>query len=73
MLDLDKLRATKCPLCGGDNQCALAAQPSGAAEPATCWCFTATIPAAVLASIPEADRGVRCICPACAGVSEATT
>jgi len=49
-----------CPLCGGPNRCGLAAGAD------TCWCFTASIPPAALAQVPEADRDRRCICAACA-------
>jgi hypothetical protein len=51
---------TQCPICGAGNECGMAA---GAAE---CWCFTATIPASVLEQIPEAARGVACVCRECA-------
>ncbi|MBP6701417.1 MAG: cysteine-rich CWC family protein [Halioglobus sp.] len=50
-----------CPLCGGDNQCAIAAGRPGE----TCWCVSATIGAAALAAIPAESVGKRCICPAC--------
>lgn len=51
---------TRCPLCEQSNQCGMAA---GASE---CWCYTATIPAEVLARVPEAARGVACVCRNCA-------
>ena len=55
-----------CPLCSADNQCAMAA-----GKPAEqCWCQQAVISPEVLEAIPERDRGVRCICPACAGAKE---
>jgi hypothetical protein len=54
-----------CPLCGAANDCGLAAGAS------TCWCFTATIPAAAIAQVPEAARDRSCICAACAGQTEA--
>jgi hypothetical protein len=50
----------RCPLCGGPNAC-------GAARgDATCWCFTAVIPPEIIARVPAEDRGVRCVCAACA-------
>ena len=62
---MDNKATDKCPLCGGDNQCAVAA-----GEPAeNCWCMTATISEAALEALPAEERGVRCICPAC-GSSE---
>ncbi|MGL4564344.1 MAG: cysteine-rich CWC family protein [Halioglobus sp.] len=51
-----------CPLCGGDNQCALA----GGRPWETCWCVSASIGAAALAALPAQSVGRRCICPACA-------
>ena len=52
---------TGCPLCGGPNNCAMAA---GGAGP--CWCATATIPSETLARIPDEARNRACICPRCA-------
>ncbi|MCB1705999.1 MAG: cysteine-rich CWC family protein [Halioglobus sp.] len=52
--------AATCPLCGGDNQCAIAAGRSGT----NCWCQTATISAEARAKAADsADR--QCICRAC--------
>jgi len=53
---------TRCPLCGGPNGCAMA---QGAA-PETCWCMRTAIPESVLSRLPEAERGLRCICARCA-------
>jgi len=58
-----------CPLCGGDNQCAMAA--GKAAE--TCWCWAATIDAAALAKIPPDSVGKRCLCPACGRITGDTS
>jgi len=50
-----------CPLCGADNQCAVAA-----GRPVeTCWCVGVELDAAALAAIPAASVGKHCICPAC--------
>lgn len=57
--DLD---ATRCPLCGKPNECAIA---SGR-PPESCWCMTATIDPTTLAAIPEEARGQVCICAGCA-------
>jgi len=54
-----------CPLCGGDNACAMAAE-GGAGE---CWCSAARIAPEALARLPEAERGLRCICARCAGTA----
>jgi len=52
--------ATRCPLCGGANECGSAAGKS------TCWCYSATIAPEVLARVPEDQRNINCICRACA-------
>lgn len=51
-----------CPLCGGPNRCAMAAQE----PPERCWCVDATISAGTLAAIPADSVGRRCVCPNCA-------
>ncbi len=51
---------TICPLCGADNQCAMAAGRA----PETCWCYTEQLDSAAkekAAAITEAQ----CVCPAC--------
>ncbi len=57
-----------CPLCGGDNQCAMASEL--AVE--NCWCVAVSIPPEILASVPEEAVGKRCICPRCAGMEGGT-
>jgi hypothetical protein len=52
----------RCPLCGAENRCAMAADP--AAE--DCWCFTAQVSAEALARVPEEARGAVCLCARCA-------
>ncbi|RLA48834.1 MAG: hypothetical protein DRR04_06240 [Gammaproteobacteria bacterium] len=50
-----------CPLCGADNQCAMAAgQPTE-----SCWCLNVSLSPGALAAIPAESVGVRCLCPAC--------
>ncbi|MEW5931888.1 MAG: cysteine-rich CWC family protein [Gemmatimonadota bacterium] len=58
--------AAACPLCGGDNGCAMAAGDGGAGE---CWCSAARIPPETLERIPGAERGWRCVCARCAGAA----
>ena len=53
--------ASRCPVCGCDNRCAMAA---GEREP--CWCASVSIDPAALARVPKALRGAACLCPACA-------
>jgi len=55
-----------CPLCGGDNQCAMAA-----GKPAeTCWCQGVTFDPEALARIPDASRNKHCICRTCAEAAD---
>ena len=62
-------QARICPLCGGDNQCAMAA-----GRPAdTCWCQGVTINPAALAKIPQASVNKHCLCPACGRLQEEST
>lgn len=50
----------RCPLCGGSNACQMVA---GSGE---CWCLSVQIPKERLDAIPEAARGVACLCRTCA-------
>ncbi len=58
----------QCPLCGGPNGCAPAA--CGRFD-VTCWCTDLPIPPATLARVPESQRGLACLCAACAGAATA--
>ncbi|WP_434802523.1 cysteine-rich CWC family protein [Paracidovorax avenae] len=52
----------RCPLCGQSNQCAIeAGQPAE-----SCWCMDTLVKPAALAAVPEAARGMACLCPRCA-------
>ena len=59
---IDTTDATKCPLCGKPNECAMAA----GREPESCWCMTATMDPGALAAIPAEAQGKVCICARCA-------
>ncbi|TFH30308.1 MAG: hypothetical protein E4H00_05380 [Myxococcales bacterium] len=61
--------ATKCPLCGGSNACALAS--SEAAEATECWCVRETFPATLLKRVPDESRNRACICRQCLRNEEA--
>ena len=51
----------RCPLCGQSNQCAIeAGQPA-----AGCWCMGTPVDPATLAAVPDAARGLACLCPRC--------
>jgi GNAT superfamily N-acetyltransferase len=53
--------ASRCPVCGCDNRCVMAAGEEG-----PCWCALVSIDPAALARVPEPMRGVACLCPVCA-------
>ncbi len=62
------VEATRCPLCGADNRCAVQAArdvPEAAAIQ-DCWCMVTDIAPGVLDRIPAAQRGRACICAQCA-------
>ena len=56
-----KHEAARCPLCGRPNECARC-KP---VPHAPCWCEAKTVPAALIAQVPEAKRGRACICRDC--------
>jgi hypothetical protein len=59
------LDPSRCPLCGGDNGCAMAAeQATGETQPA-CWCVSASFSAALLARLPAGAIDAACICVRC--------
>jgi hypothetical protein len=50
----------RCPLCGDQNACGMAAGEG------SCWCFSTKIPADVLERVPAEARDKVCVCEACA-------
>lgn len=56
------LDASRCPLCGQANGCAVMA----GLPPAECWCMATPIAPAALEAIPPAQRRLACICSRCA-------
>ena len=59
------LNPSRCPLCGGDNGCAIARkQATGQAQP-TCWCVSASFSPALLARLPAGALNAACICARC--------
>jgi len=55
---------SRCPLCGESNECGMAA---GRDE---CWCSSVTIEKATLDRLPEAARGVVCVCARCVAADQ---
>ena len=56
---------TRCPLCGGDNRCAMEIERATGQTQPPCWCTTASFPPDLLRRLPDSARGQACICPAC--------
>ncbi|MGS5089255.1 cysteine-rich CWC family protein [Hydrogenophaga sp. A37] len=56
---------TRCPLCGGDNRCAMEVQKATGEPQPPCWCVTETFSPDLLAHLPEAAQGQACICARC--------
>jgi len=60
--DRTPIDTSKCPLCGKQNECAVAA----GRDAESCWCMSVTMSATALASIPAEAQGKTCICARCA-------
>ena len=60
---MSELKQERCPLCGGPNECGLAAGKS------ECWCFEAKIAPEVLERVLKEAKGKVCVCAKCAGGS----
>jgi len=56
---------TRCPLCGGDNRCAMEVQKATGEPQPPCWCVTETFTPDLLARLPEEAKGKACICARC--------
>ena len=58
--------ATRSPLCGAPNRCAMEIErETGQAQP-PCWCMQVDFSNAPLTNLPEEMRGLACICLRCA-------
>ncbi len=61
----DAIDATRCPLCGQDNRCAMERERDTGMTQGPCWCVTESFDPDLLARLPTATRGKACICSAC--------
>jgi hypothetical protein len=59
------LNATRCPLCGYDNRCAMEIERATGQKPGPCWCVSQSFSAELLARLPDEARGKACICANC--------
>jgi len=57
--------ATRCPLCGADNRCAMEIERATGQPQAPCWCVSESFDPALLDRIPAEARGQACVCSAC--------
>jgi hypothetical protein len=60
------LDATRCPLCGEANRCAMEIERETGQPQPPCWCMAVDLSLAPLERLPEALRGQACICARCA-------
>lgn len=58
--------STRCPLCGGDNRCALEIERESGVKQGPCWCTQVDFSADLLAHVPPEAQRKACICAACA-------
>lgn len=56
---------TRCPLCGGDNRCAMEVEKLTGEPQPPCWCVTASFTPELLARLPAEAQGQACICARC--------
>jgi hypothetical protein len=57
---------TRCPLCGGDNGCAMEREKASGEPQPPCWCRDERFTPELLARIPASARGMACLCQGCA-------
>jgi hypothetical protein len=60
------LDATRCPLCGRTNQCAMEVERATGLKQPPCWCTQVDFNRELLGSLPGEARGLACICQPCA-------
>ena len=60
------LDATRCPLCGQANRCAMEIERETGVRQGPCWCMQVDFAADLLARIPEPARDRSCVCATCA-------
>ena len=63
---LPVIDATRCPLCGEPNRCAMEVERETGQPQPPCWCTQVDFQREVLTQIPAEARGKACVCRACA-------
>ncbi|MDP2264020.1 MAG: cysteine-rich CWC family protein [Hydrogenophaga sp.] len=54
-----------CPLCQGDNRCAMEREKASGQPQPPCWCVSESFSADLLARLPAEAQGKACICARC--------
>lgn len=67
--DAPALAATRCPLCGQVNQCAMEIERTSGVRQPPCWCTQVDFNRELLERLPAQARGLACICAACASAA----
>ena len=70
MSDLPAIDPTCCPLCGEANACAMEIERTTGVAQGPCWCMTARFDEALRERVPQAARGLACICARCAAATD---
>ena len=65
MTSTPTLHPQTCPLCDQPNQCAMEVERATGIGQPPCWCTQTQFSAELLNKIPEAARGVACLCTSC--------
>ncbi|WP_308812427.1 cysteine-rich CWC family protein [Variovorax sp. WS11] len=60
------LDASRCPVCGEANRCAIELERETGQAQRPCWCMQAGVSREALARVPPEARGLACICARCA-------
>lgn len=63
--DNPTLDPARCPLCGGDNRCAMEVEKATGQKQGPCWCVAQPFAPELLASLRARERGKACICASC--------
>jgi hypothetical protein len=60
------LDASRCPVCGEANRCAIELERETGQPQGPCWCMQAAFARGVLDRVPAEARRLACICARCA-------
>jgi hypothetical protein len=62
---MSELKPDRCPICGGPNECGMAAGKS------ECWCANVKISAEAKGKVPKGAKGKVCVCEKCVQAANA--